>query len=98
MSLTFLATLPHLSTGLVPSSDLLQELPTVILSTSLTPSKHLLTRQVANTLKRSTLLKLPCDALVHTILNRINVLIACDLGLVEVVWCVSVISTSGYID
>lgn len=57
----------------------------LILPAPLTPVNALLAHQVANAFKCTALRKLPRNALVHTVLDRVDVLIACDFGFVEIV-------------
>ncbi len=67
-----------------PSPSALQAIPAlIILALPLPTINHLFTRQIANTLQKPALLKLPRHTLIHTILDRIDVLVARDLGLVE---------------
>lgn len=55
----------------------------LVLAATLTPRQHLLAGQVADALERAAFGKLAGDALVDTILDRVDVLVARDFGLVQ---------------
>lgn len=54
-----------------------------ILSTTFTPGEDFLAGQIANALEHTTLGELTSDALVDTVLDRIDILVASDFGLVQ---------------
>jgi len=64
----------------------LQDTTLVVLALSLTASEDLLAGEVAHTFEQAALAELPRYAFVYAILDGIDVLVAGDLGLVEVVW------------
>lgn len=66
------------------------ELSRVVLSTTLTPREDLFAREVAHSFENATLLELSSHTFVNAILDSINVLIASDFGLVQVIYFWSV--------
>lgn len=59
---------------------------TLVLPAALTSVDAFLAHQVADAFKRTALCELPGNTFVDTVLNRIDVLVACDFGFVEVLW------------
>lgn len=83
---TLFKTTPRLSITYTPEIATLQpKLPSVVLAPSFTSGEYLFAREVSYAFEGTTLLELTCDALVDTILHSIDILVSCNLGLVEIV-------------
>lgn len=74
---------------LIASIPLLKSIfASIALPSSFTPGENFLAGKVSHAFERAAFLKLPCHALVHPILYSIDVLVASDLGLIQLV-CIS---------